>query len=314
MTEIDEIIGNTLADDVPDSLENPTDPDLANAANEPIDPAVESLNAAVAASLVASKFEQEVAASNAILDALMARIGDVDKQSPYMNIFIYGPPGVGKSVFLGTADDNLIIDVEDGAKSIKNHPELINKPGKAQTLEYKSVYQVEMLIEQLGKSPSPLDKFKVLSVDSFNSLAERALRDHVEHESKSDASRNPYLPLGPDYNINTQHMKKLATDMHDLERHIVFLAHSKEIKDDSTGKILIRPDLTPKLAGAIAGLFDLVGYLTADVSPDGTLSNRRLQVQPTDKVLAKTRIGGLPSIIENPTFGMLLDAYRKSDN
>jgi hypothetical protein len=57
-----------------------------------------------------------------------------------------------------------------------------------------------------------------------------------------------------------------------------------------------RPDLTPKLASAISGLFDIVGYMRIDAK-----GVRQLQVQPSKTVLAKTRVR-LPSEIANPTW------------
>lgn len=258
-----------------------------------------------------SQFEIQLQQSNEILDALMARIGPVNLASPWCNLFIYGLPGVGKSTLLGTAPGNLIIDVEDGAKSIRNHPNLI-KANNPQSLEYRSVFQVEQLVKFIGQNHPNFDFVKVLSVDSFTSLADRALVEWVRSEASRDASRNPWLPVGTDYNINTQHMKQLATDIHDLDRHVVFLGHADEVKDESTGRILIRPSLTPKLAKALVGLFDMIGFLSSEIGTDGSISNQRLQIYPTDKVMAKTRIGGLPPIIDKPTLPMIFEAYEKS--
>jgi hypothetical protein len=58
-----------------------------------------------------------------------------------------------------------------------------------------------------------------------------------------------------------------------------------------------RPDLTPKLAATVAGLFDIVGYLRIN-----SKGERILQVQPSKTVLAKTRVDGLPKEIINPTW------------
>jgi hypothetical protein len=87
--------------------------------------------------------------------------------------------------------------------------------------------------------------------------------------------------------------------------HVIVTCHVKEEKDDSTGRLLVRPNLTPKLAGTLAGIFDVVGYMQLDND------TAKLQVHPTNTVTAKTRIGGLPPIIENPTFSDLLTAFNK---
>jgi hypothetical protein len=82
----------------------------------------------------------------------------------------------------------------------------------------------------------------------------------------------------------------------DIDKNLIVTAQAKQDKDDTTGIIGWRPDLTPKLAATVAGLFDVVGYLRINSQGD-----RVLQVQPSKTVLAKTRIV-LPKEIMNPTW------------
>jgi hypothetical protein len=56
----------------------------------------------------------------------------------------------------------------------------------------------------------------------------------------------------------------------------------------------------------MGGIFDVVAYMART---DET--TRTLQVHPTDKVTAKTRIGGLPPVLTNPTFDDILSAFDK---
>lgn len=245
-------------------------------------------------------FETKVAEADSILDSLMARISPVESKSKFLKILVYGMPGVGKTVFTATAPSPLIIDVENGAHSIKNHADLVDN---AEALEFKSIFQVETLIKYLGDRAEPLDKFETIVVDSFSELQKRDLDEIVRAEAAKDSSRNKYLPIGPDYNVNTEHMRQIASALRDLDRHIIVTCHVKEEKDDSTGRLLVRPNLTPKLAGTLAGIFDVVGYMSLN---DGT---RSLQVHPTPTVTAKTRIGNLPAVMENPTFSDILTAF-----
>ena len=245
-------------------------------------------------------FETKVAEADDILNSLMARISPVENKSKYLKILIYGMPGVGKTVFTATAPKPLIIDVENGAHSIKNHADLVDE---AEALEFKSIFQVETLIKYLGDRAEPLEKFETIVVDSFSELQKRDLDEIVKAEATKDSSRNKYLPIGPDYNVNTEHMRQIASALRDLDRHIIVTCHVKEEKDDATGRLLVRPNLTPKLAGTLAGIFDVVGYMSLN---DGT---RSLQVSPTPTVTAKTRIGNLPAVMENPTFSDILTAF-----
>jgi hypothetical protein len=60
----------------------------------------------------------------------------------------------------------------------------------------------------------------------------------------------------------------------------------------------------------------LVGYLTAEVAPDssgeGVKYRRRLQVHPTRLITAKSRIGGLPVVIDNPDLHAIVNTWLKS--
>lgn len=252
---------------------------------------------------VSDTFAAAQAEADSILDALMSRITTVEHKSKYLKVLLYGNPGTGKTVLSATAPSPLIIDVEKGAYSINNHPSLRH----AKALEFKSIYQVEQLIKFLAADAPQLAEFKTIVVDSFSELQKRDLDEVVAAEAAKDSSRNKYLPIGADYNVNTEHMRMIASSLRDLDRHIVVTCHVKEDKDDNTGRILKRPNLTPKLAGTLAGIFDVVAYMSTTIVGDKTV--RTLQVHPTADVTAKTRIGNLPSVIENPSFDILYNAF-----
>lgn len=245
----------------------------------------------------AVNFEEASAEADDILTKLMARISPVGEANKYRKVLIYGNPGTGKTVFAGSAPSPLIVDVERGASSLNNHPELSN----AAVMEFRSVAQLELLISKLAEGALP--QYETIIIDSFSELQKRDLDDILGHAAKMDASRNKYLPTGPDYNVNTEHMRQVASSLRALNRHVIVTCHVKEEKDDSTGRLLVRPNLTPKLAGTMAGMFDIVGYM--NITGSGESAIRTLQVHPTDKVTAKTRVGGLPPVIENPTFTTL---------
>lgn len=232
-----------------------------------------------------------------ILEKLMARIAPVHAAPKRRKVLIYGDPGTGKTVFCGSAPSPLLVDVERGASSLSNHDEYAN----VAVMEFRSIAQLELLISKLAEGALP--QYETIVIDSFSELQKRDLDDILIKASRTDASRNQFLPTGPDYNINTEHMRRIASNLRDLDRNVIVTCHVKEEKDDSTGRLLVRPNLTPKLAGTMAGIFDVVGYMS--VVGTGDSVTRTLQVHPTNKITAKTRVGGLPPVIENPTFTSL---------
>lgn len=240
-----------------------------------------------------------------VLDALLARIAPVEEATSYAKLMVYGPPGSGKTVFACGSPNTLLIDIERGSRSLLNH----EHTKATDVLEFRSIQQFKLLIDRLKDGGSLHGKWDTLVVDSATELQKRDLDDVLKREAKADPSRNPFIPTGPDYNANTEHMRQIFSDLRNLPMNIVILAHVKEEKDDSTGRVLLRPNLTAKLAGTVNHLVDTVGYLTRD--EDGT---RNLQVHQTPKVTAKTRIGGLDTVIKNPSITDLITASTNKDN
>lgn len=236
-----------------------------------------------------------------ILDKLLARINPVTESTSYAKFLIYGPPGAGKTKLACSSPRTLLIDIERGSRTLLNHEDTKG----TDVLEFVSIPQFKLLIERL-KDGGPLHgRWDTLVVDSLTELQKRDLDDVLKKEAKADPSRNAFIPTGPDYNANTEHMRQIASDLRNLPMNVVFLATVKEEKDDSTGRILVRPNLTAKLSGSITAMCDTVGYLTRD--DDGT---RNLQVHQTPKVTAKTRIGGLDPVIKSPSMIDLINASK----
>lgn len=241
---------------------------------------------------VSEEFAAKQAEADDILDSLMARIGDPTTGAA-PKVQVYGRPGVGKTVFGGQAEGVLVVDVDRGALSLLNHQVTRN----VKTLEYRSVFQVRQLAKYLKEGHPKLDWVKVVFLDTFSELVKKDLDSTPQVTIKGDTA--------PDWSTNYDNMRKLADDLRSSGRSIIFSAHVREEKDSTTGALLVRPDYTPKIANSLIGMFDLVGWMQ---NKDGV---RTLQCHPTPNVTAKTRIGGLPVIMENPKFSQIQEAFNK---
>jgi hypothetical protein len=275
--------GGSSDSNSPVGISETTEPTENNEQIEPIEPAVDE--------------------TDTILANLFSRMGTVEDSVDYFRALIYGPPGVGKTVFTcGAGPGTLLVDIEKGKRSLKNHPELKD----VMVLEFVSVFQLERLIDKIAEGKIPW--LKTLIIDSYTELQKRDLDDVLKYEASLNPSRNKYIPTGPDYNANTEHMRQIASTLRNLPINVIATCHVKEEKDESSGRLLVRPNLTAKLAGTMNHTFDTVGYMTMD----GEI--RRLQVHPTDKVTAKTRIGGLPTVIDNPNIAELMRLNNLTSN
>lgn len=220
---------------------------------------------------------------------------------------IYGPPGVGKTKLCGSFEVHdpgsvLVVDSERGARTFLNHPEL-RKINVMPVGKYDEVWELhEALLA--GKYP----EFKTIVIDSISELQKRHMDEHLKKMAKRDSKRSPFLAYQNDYKENTEIMRAIVVQYCDLPgRNLIITAHAVEQQDESDGSILIRPAVTPKLASTLHGLMDFVGYLSLDISPKGE-ERRTLQVQPSRRITAKTRLAFKEAIIKDPTAEMILKA------
>lgn len=251
--------------------------------------------------------EAEAQVADALMDKLFARIAP-PTEVKYRKVFLYGPPGCGKTVLSATAPKPLIVRIEPtGTVSLYNHPDLLKN---VQTFEFLSVVQLEILIDKILADPAAFQKRCVESfgyeietfvVDSMSELQRIDLDTIIAREYKSDPSRNQYTRTWPDYNENTIHMAQLAGKLCKLPMNVIATCHAKDKEDKGKGLTMTMPSLTDVLAEKCAGFFDVFAYMT--VNDDGT--KRTLQLSPTKTVTAKTRIGGLPPVVEDPTWDKL---------
>lgn len=237
---------------------------------------------------------------------ILDRIGNLQELDPWLKVLVYGEPGSGKTVFACGAPKPLLVDCDhDGHVSLANHPDLAEK---VQILQVETFNDLDEVFWEFRKGNIP--GVETIILDTVSELQRRNMDELLIRQNAKDSSRNAFLPQQGNYKENTEMMRRLMTSFRDLECNLVVVAHRIEDKDDN-GRIYVRPEVTPKLASTMKGLFSIQGYMTFDVEKFKTDDQfvNSLQIRQSRKVEAKTRVGGLPSDISNPSFQMLLDAY-----
>jgi phage nucleotide-binding protein len=226
-----------------------------------------------------------------------------------VKMVVYGAPGAGKTVFLGSAvaDERtwpaLFLNFEGGTMSIAskcNHVKVneLGKPkqGTIDVIKPKNMDEFDKILEFLeGDHP-----YKCVLIDSLTEINYLNLMEATEHNPKSTG-----IPQIGDYGTNAVQMRRMIRAFRDLEAHIIIACLAQESKDDMTGKVTIKPSLTGKLSDEVPAMVDIVGYLTVD-----TKDNARVMFfQPTAKAIAKDRSEGgkLGDCVENATLPTVLD-------
>lgn len=225
-----------------------------------------------------------------ILTKIMSRISKPEQTATYLKVMLYSEPGVGKTTLAATAPNPLIIDVERGTRVLQNKD--------VDVLEYVSIEQVEKVIDYAVKGDPAFAKYDTFVFDSLSEMQRRILDQQLNKASKAIGTP-VYKADWEMWGQNTQRLRTLMSRFRDINKHIIVTAQAKQDKDEASGIMMWRPDLTPRLASTVTGLFDIVGYYRID-----SKGERILQVQPTKTIVAKTRVT-LPKEITNPTWDTL---------
>lgn len=233
------------------------------------------------------------------LDALLDTVTPMVELKPYARALIYGDYGTGKTIMgCDYGEEVIMVDSANGWVSLQNHPSVYKKV--KQRFQYKGLSQLDALSDAIleGKIET-----ETLVLDELSSMAVLDLDVVLRARSAKDSTKDPDVATQPDYGANTERVRRTAARLLTLPCNVVLLAHVREDKDERTGRIYTRPAFTPKMRGTIIKDCHIVGYLTAnEIGSDGSTPQylRRLQVHPTASITAKTRIGDLPTVIDNP--------------
>lgn len=238
--------------------------------------------------------------------ALLESVEDMADVHPFLKAMLYGPSGGGKTVLAMqiaqeiTPPDGIILYVDSMEHwvSIQNHPELKKRTRR---LKYEGLSHIEEIQDAIEAKFDFFANVKTVVFDELDSMQTEDL-DLVASSSK-EKDHGPDDITWPDFNKNTVRVRRKIRTFMKQDLNVILVAHDGEGKD-RRGVVIQRPDFTPKLAKVILEFVHLCGYMTAEVvktSEDKNVYKRIVQVHPTGNLITKSRIGGLPYLVEPQT-------------
>lgn len=244
-------------------------------------------------------------------EAFLDTLVPLERETPYAKVLIYGDSGVGKTVLSTTLGQRiLLVDAVDGWVSLRNHPGLLSSVTR---VRYEGLSQLDTLADMFLDGAL---EFDTIVLDEASAIATFDLDTVLKARAAKDISKDPNVPTQPDFFANTERCRRTFTRLLKLPVNVVLVAHVREDKDERTGIVTKRPQFTPKLRTTIEQSCHLVGFLTANEIKDGdeTKYIRRLQTMPSKGITAKSRIGGLPFIVDEPNLGDLLQDFTETED
>jgi phage nucleotide-binding protein len=214
--------------------------------------------------------------------------------------FITGQPGVGKTTLIGSlanleGNKLLILDAGGGMRALSDREDIT-----VATVDKFGV--MKEAYEYLKKA----DEFNWVAADLVTEVYNRCLEEVVAEGSATKAGRATLEARG----IANDRFVAMVRDYRILAEtkgiNVIFTSHTQETKDDDSGMVLVRANLTPGTLSSVLGIVDVATYLQFKKG------KRELLLVGNERVWAKTRkplsYGMVPEKIEDPTFEKILEA------
>lgn len=207
---------------------------------------------------------------------------------PKLVMCIYAQGGVGKSTLASTAPKPIFLDAENGTKAFGARG--IDVP----VILIKSWADIQEAWKAIKDAP----EYETVVIDPVGSFLD-ILVESVKGGNEMNLKK---------WGDAKEKMRKFIWTVKDSGKHVVFVAHEKEEKDDE--QVLRRPMLAANLWQELVNLCDIVGHLRIDAQ-----GVRSLVVQPEQKYYAKDRFDALGKAVKEPNITgivkMIYDAYNK---
>lgn len=240
------------------------------------------------------------------------QIRPVSEQSEFLNILVYGDPGIGKTRFAGSASlipelsPVLVIDVEGGTKSlVDNYPEV-------DVVRVTKWDDIANVYEALFDDP---DLYRTVVLDSLSEMQKFSMNEIMKKAVVKNPDRDIEVPGMREWGINGEQIRTLVRAFRDAGLNVIATSHAMDDQSEGqNGKT--KPALTGKLRNEVAGFFDMVFYLYNKKIKDGDerrIANLLLS-KGTPEVIAKDRSGRVPEVVEDPTMTLIYEYFKGNLN
>jgi len=253
-----------------------------------------------------------MATGEELLNSLLDSMAPMEENSPMARVMLYGNSGVGKTVLalrvaqelINPGEKILYIDFREGFTTVAVNSMWTSLRKNVVRMRYTGLAQMTSLAMAMEAKVPAVADFKVLILDESSSMADREVSHVCQNRAKKDATKDPDEPKLPDMGVASTRYRNMVDSLESLPIHIIHVAHERVDKDDRSVTVT-GPAFMPGLSGKLRENQQIVARVTATETDGGTI--RSCTVQPTMRVVAKTRIHGLPSEV---TFDHLVDAVK----
>jgi phage nucleotide-binding protein len=223
----------------------------------------------------------------------------------YLNLLIYGEPGVGKTRLAGSAADHadtspvLILDVEGGVMSLRNRKDI-------DVLQVRDIDTIVKVHDELQKRNG--GGYSTVVIDSLSELQKLDMRTVMQEEYNRQPDRTDKdVPSQRAWGKSQERLRRIIRGFKDLPVHTIMTTLVTQVTDEQTNVTHYYPALPGKMRGDAPGFFDVVGMLRVKEEQNGAVIRRLLQIQSSTKVVAKDRTDTLGIDGDGKRVGIIVD-------
>jgi hypothetical protein len=242
-------------------------------------------------------------------------IAPVRETKSNINLLIYGVPGSGKTHLASLADrvpamrPVLYLNIEGGDMTLRHSAPEIRKIPEEGSLSWG---QLETVYHELHRQCYTSDiqpgEFvpRTVIIDTLTEMQKMNMSQIMAQLLTEEPDKNwdPDIPDVRRWGKNIEQIRRWVRRYRDLPLNVIMTCHEQEDKDNMTGLVTHKPQLSGKLSNEVAGFFDVVVYLYVknEAEPgDQPKPVRKLLTGALEGFIAKDRSGSLPHVMVNPS-------------
>lgn len=242
------------------------------------------------------------------------KIRSVTEVTEYINMLVYGDPGIGKTRLAGSASlvpelsPVLVIDVEGGTMS------LADSYPNVDVVRITSWASLLDVVEALEQDPT---LYRTVVLDSLTEIQKFSMVQIMKATVAKDAKREVEVPSMREWGINGEHIRTLVRAFRDMGINVIATAHVLDDKDDRGGLTKTKPSLTGKLKNEVTGFMDIVLYMynkRLKAEDNSRYIATLLLSKGTPEQVAKDRSGKLPDVMEAPDMAEIYAYFSGAKN
>jgi hypothetical protein len=234
-----------------------------------------------------------------------------------VKLLVYGIPGAGKTYLVASADKVpamrpvIYLNIEGGDMTLRHAAPEIRKIPEEGSLSWPQLQQVYQTLQRQCISGAEPGEFvpRTVILDTLTEC-QKMNKSQIMAElisSEPDKNWDPDIPDVRRWGKNIEQIRKWVRKFRDLPLNVLMTCHEQIDKDNLSGALMHKPQLSGKLSNEIAGFFDIVAYLYVKQEGDPPKPVRKLLTGSLEGYVAKDRSGNLPLVMENPTMQMVYD-------